>query len=99
MLLLPWCPPFNGLPGPLLSTALAKRASADNGEVPPPAQDGLDGALFPDREHDDRHTVFPGKREGRRVHDLEVLFQRFLMAETVIALGAGVLFRIGGVDA
>src|SRR6478752_6293808 len=39
------------------------QALADGGEMAFPAQHGLDCPPRADREHDDRHTVFPGKRE------------------------------------
>ena len=52
-----------------------------------------------DREHDDRHTVFAGKRECGRVHDLVVALDRLRMGQTVEPLGGRVLFRIGAVDA
>ena len=52
-----------------------------------------------DREHDDRHTVFPGKREGGGVHDLRSLSIASWWVSRVVALGLGVLLRIGGVDA
>ena len=59
---------------------------ADGGDVPLAAQDRLDRAAFPDRKHDDRHPVFPGKREGRRIHDLQVAIERLLVVEAVVAL-------------
>ena len=62
------------------------------------AQDGFDGTLLGDREYDDRHTVFAGKRESRAIHHLQVLLNRFLMADFVVSLGLGVLFRISAVN-
>src|SRR5712671_5317711 len=55
------------------------------------AEHGLDRSLLPDREHDDRHTIFPGKREGGRVHHFEVLLDRLLMGQAVVSLGFFVL--------
>src|SRR5262249_39443363 len=63
------------------------------------AQYGFDSALLGNRKHDDRHTVFAGKRESRSVHHLEVLLERLLMTDFVVPLGFRVFLRIGGIDA
>src|SRR5580658_11369294 len=93
----PWQPPLRRLPrsGPLVGARLL----ADDGKAPFSAQHLLDRTLLPDREYDDRHTVFLGKREGRGIHDLQALIQGLLMAQPIIAFGLRVLFRIGGIDA
>ena len=54
---------------------------------------------FADREHDDRHTVFAGKRERGRIHDLQIAVEGLLMARCVITLRLRVLLRIGAIDA
>src|SRR5277367_3153296 len=74
------------------------RLLADGGKAPFSAQHLLDRALLPDREYDDRHTVFLGKREGRGIHDLQTLIQGLLMAQPVIALGLRITLRIGGIN-
>src|SRR5215469_18013873 len=76
-----------------------QRALADGREVPSSAQDVLDRAMLADREHDDRHTVFLGKRERSRIHDLQPAIHGFLMVEPVKALGFGIMFRIRRIDA
>ena len=47
-------------------------------DAPGAAQDGFDRSRLPDREHDDRHTVFAGKRKRGGIHDLEVALDRLL---------------------
>src|ERR1700681_3180191 len=97
---LPWRPPRSAFAAIIVSHRLSgARGSADGGEMSITAQDGLDGALRPDAKHDDRHTVFPGKREGRRIHDFKVFLQRFLVAEPVVSGGAGIALGIGRIDA
>src|SRR5262245_14693953 len=57
-------------------------------------QNRRDRTWHADRKHDDRHTVFPGKREGGGVHDLQIAIERVLMAEPVIAFRFGVLLWV-----
>src|SRR5215470_11203697 len=58
-----------------LSDQLEQQQSADgplridDGRAPLSLQDRLNRSLGMDREHDDRHMVFLGKREGGGVHD------------------------------
>src|SRR5271168_4777045 len=92
----PWQPSWRLLRSGLQAGA---RLLADNGKAPFSAQHLLDRALLPDREYDDRHTVFLGKREGRGIHDLQALIQGLLMAQAVIAFGIRMLLGIGGIDA
>src|SRR6516164_2409426 len=73
-------------------------SSADDGGAPFPAQHRRDCLLFADREHDDRHTIFPGKREGSGIHHFQVALDCFLVGQAVIAFGVLVLLRIGAVD-
>src|SRR5215472_18510655 len=75
------------------------RSTADRGRATFPAQHGFDRALLADREHDDRYTVFAGKRKGGGVHHLEVALDRFLVGKSLVAGRLGVLFRVGAVDA
>src|SRR5215467_10751144 len=74
-------------------------STADRGRATFPAQHGFDRALLADREHDDRYTVFAGKRKGGGVHHLEVALDRFLVGKSLVAGRLGVLFRVGVVDA
>src|SRR5262245_39586060 len=48
----------------------------DNGRAPLPLQDRLNRSLDVDREHDDRHMVFLGKREGGGIHDFQPALKR-----------------------
>src|SRR6202140_4784124 len=68
---------------------------ANHGRAAFATQNGLDCALVGDREHNDRHPVFPGKREGGRIHHPQVFLDCFLVAELVVTLGFGVLLGIG----
>src|SRR5262249_9406700 len=70
----------------------------DGGGASLPAQHCRDRSFLPDREHDDRHTVFPGKREGGGVHDLQVAFDRLLMGQAPVAFGVFVLVGVRIVD-
>src|SRR6478735_7312538 len=74
-------------------------STADGGRSPFAAQHGLDRALLADREHDDRYTVFAGKRKGGGVHHLEAAVDRLLVGEPLVARRLGVEFRVGAVDA
>src|SRR5215813_1960214 len=92
---------------PWISAKLAARAAlradpaspADDGRSALAAQHGFDRASLADREHDDRYTVFTGKRKGGGVHDLEVTLDRLIVAQPLVALGLGVDLRVGAVDA
>ena len=77
----------------------ADAASADQGGAALAAQNCRNRTRLADREHNDRHTIFPGKREGRRVHHLQIALDRLLVAQAVVSLGLGVLLGIGTVDA
>src|SRR3546814_12146344 len=50
-------------------------------------------------EDKDRDTVFAGKRYGGMVHDAEIVGQHPHVAQGLVAGGAGVLGRVGVVDA
>src|SRR5437016_2953505 len=63
------------------------------------ANHGLDGSLLPDREHNDRHPIFPGKRECGCVQDFEIALNRLLMGQAIITNGIRVFLGIGTVDA
>src|SRR5262247_1414429 len=52
---------------------------ADGGGAPFAAQHRRDRSFFADREHDDRHTVFLGKREGGGIHHFQVALDRLPM--------------------
>src|SRR6516162_10551761 len=95
MWLLPWCPPRSER----LFLLWCLTPSADRGEVTLAAQDGLNRTGLPDREDNDRHTVLPGKREGRRIHDFQVAVERFLVVKMVVALGGRIALGIRGIDA
>src|SRR5215467_8201070 len=62
------------------------------------AQHGLYGALLSDREDNDRHPVFSGKREGGTVHDPEILLDGLLVADFFVTLGFRVFFGVSGVN-
>src|SRR5262245_7612252 len=87
---------------PRMSAELAARAalradpalSADDGRSAFAAQHGFDRASLADREHDDRYTVFAGKRKGGGVHDLEAALDRLVVAQPLVALGLGVDLRV-----
>src|SRR5437773_5503683 len=64
-----------------------------------PRKHGGDRARLADREDDDRDTVFPGKREGRGIHYLEIALDRLLVGESIESLRFRVLPRIGAVHA
>src|SRR5271154_4796007 len=91
---LSWCPPAIRSPLPA-----ERQPSADRGEVPLPAQNGLDRAMLPDRKNDDRHTVLPSKRECRGIHDFQVSVERLLMVETLVSLRIRIALGIGSIDA
>ena len=76
-----------------------RRLFADNRGMTLTAQYLLDRSRLADRKHNDRHTVFAGKREGRGIHHFEVLLDGFLMAQALIALGGRVAFGVGAIDA
>ena len=50
-------------------------------------------------EHDDGHLVVHAEAEGRGVHDLELLLQRFEISDAGVAHGLGVFLRVAVVDA
>src|SRR5688572_17491148 len=60
-------PPPAPRSAPTFDQSLATSTACDGGRAPLAAQNLGDRLRFPDREHDDRHMVFPGKREGRGV--------------------------------
>src|SRR3981081_2224289 len=86
-------------PAALVAPRAPSDSTADGGRSPFAAQHGLDRAFRTDREHDDRYTVFAGKRKGGGVHDLQVAVDRFLVGEPLVARRLGVEFRGGGVNA
>src|SRR5689334_25059538 len=83
----------------VIGPALILSSSADESGAALAAQNGRNRTRLADREHDDRHTVFPGKREGRRVHDLEIALDRLLVGQTIVALSLRVLLRVRAVAA
>src|SRR5579883_2996083 len=82
-----------GLPGP------REGSRTDECRAPFSSQSSQDRTLLPDREHNDRHTVFPGKRECCGVHDLEVLLERLVVGQPLIMLGPGVPLGVSAIDA
>src|SRR5579863_9298888 len=82
---------------PAVVGAPVTRTLTDGGEVPFPAQNVLDRAMLPDREHDDRHMIFLGKRERRRIHDFQAPIQRLLMVEMLEPGGFRILLGIGSI--
>src|SRR5579864_876802 len=91
----PWRPPWRL---PRSGLQVSARPLADDGKAAFSAQHLLDRALLPDREYDDRHTVFLGKREGRGIHDLQAFIQGLLVAQAVVALGLGVPLGVGSIN-
>src|SRR5262245_40019461 len=71
---------------------------ADNGGAPLPAQHCGNRSFLADREHDDRHTIFPSKREGGGIHHFQVALDRLARRQTVVAHGFLVLLRVGAID-
>src|SRR5258707_5917065 len=63
-----------------------RHSIADDGGAPFSAQHRRDRSLFADREHGDRHTVFPSKRESGAIKYFQVEFERLLMRHTFITL-------------
>src|ERR1043166_1361311 len=82
----------------VLPDSVAQFRLADDGRASFAAEYRRDRSRFADREHDDRHTVFPGKREGRGIHHFEGALDGLLMGEALEALRLRVLHRIGAVD-
>src|SRR2546430_9035435 len=76
-----------------------RHSIADDGGAPFSAQHRRDRSLFADREHDDRHTVFPSKREGGAIHYFQVALERLLVSQAVVALGGSVLLGVRAIDA
>src|SRR4051794_20397127 len=83
----------------LRNAVRSKPLRLDDGGVCLTAQHRLDRALFPDRKHDDRHTIFPGKREGGGVHDFQIAVERLPVSEAVGAGGGLSPLPSGRVDA
>ena len=61
--------------------------------------DALQRSRDGNREHLEQHVLVATERERRGVHDLQVLDDRFVERELVVALRGGILVRVGGVDA
>src|SRR5215471_12143068 len=57
-----------------------------------------EGPLLVNREYQNRNPVLTRQRDGGRVHHLEVPREHLEVAESVIALGIGLLARIGAID-
>src|SRR5271166_5975773 len=76
----------------------SRRLFANDGEPSLSTQYRGDRPLLTDREHDDRHTVFPSKRKGGAIHHLEVARDCLLVSQSLVALGVVVLFWVGAVD-
>ena len=66
---------------------------------PLPEQRGADRAGLVHREDDDRDAVVAREREGGGVHHLQVLGDRLVVGEALVARRARVFLRVGGVDA
>src|SRR5215471_20848591 len=92
------------MPSVPLSLSLRPRAprppiSADDRSMPPAGDDGCDSIPLVNREHDDRHTIFPSKRERRRIHDPQIALDGLLVGEPVEAARVRILLGVGTVDA
>src|SRR5512140_2785882 len=61
--------------------------------------DPLQCTVLEDGEYVDRQLLVPAQGECRRVHHLAVLHERLVEGDLVVARGALVLHRVGGVDA
>src|SRR5438270_9122922 len=96
-MVLPWLPPER-LFCLLDATNSRWTMSSDECGAPFAAQNGRNRTRLADREHNDRHTIFPGKREGRRVHDLEVALDRLVVGQALVTLGLWVQLRVGAVN-
>src|SRR5215470_6812370 len=70
----------------------------DNCRAPLPLQDRLNRSLGVDREHDDRHMIFLGKREGGSIHDFQPALERLPVGQAVITLSGVVLLGISAVN-
>src|ERR1051326_3524246 len=55
--------------------------------------------LLEDAEDVDRQLLVAAERERRRVHHLQVAYDRLVEAQARVALGTRIALRIGGVDA
>src|ERR1700722_6662436 len=73
-------------------------SAADDGRSALSAQHGFDRAARGDREHDDRYTVFAGKRKRCGIHDLEVALDRLVMGQPLESGRGLVGLRVGAVD-
>jgi hypothetical protein len=56
--------------------------------VPSPAST-LPGCPSPDREHDDGNIVVAAQRDGRSIHDFQVVGEHSVVIDDVIARAAG----------
>src|SRR5215831_1105198 len=70
----------------------------DDRIAPAPLHDLGKPAILEDREDQDRDAVFPGQRDRRGIHDLQVAGQYLVIVEPVEAAGFGVAHRIGIID-
>src|SRR5437868_6801304 len=61
--------------------------------------DALQRAVLEDREYIDGELLIAAQRERRRIHHLEVLHERLVEGDLVVARRGLVLHRIGGVHA
>src|SRR3974390_780502 len=74
------------------------RNLADDGRASLATQNGLDRTPLGNRKDDDRHPVFPGKREGGGIHDPQILLNGLLVAQALVPLGFRVFLGVGGVN-
>src|SRR6185503_16149880 len=59
----------------------------------------LQGVLLEDAEHVDRQLLVAAQREGGRVHDFQVAGDRLVEADLGVALRAGIVLGVLGIDA
>src|SRR6185437_5959424 len=71
----------------------------DDGRASLAAQHRFYRGFFRDRKHDDRYTIFAGKRESGPVHHPEILFEGLLVAQLFVSLCLGVFLGVGGINA
>src|SRR6516162_3324302 len=92
------------MPSVPLSLSLRPRAprppiSANDRGMSPAGNDGCNRISLVDREHDDRHTIFPSKRERRRIHDPQIALDCLPVGEPVEAPRVRIFLGVGTVDA
>src|SRR5215203_4564789 len=76
----------------------AAASRSDDGRGVAPRENAGDRARRVDRADDHRQPALAREREGGGVHDPQIPGDRLVVGEAVVALGAGVGLRVGGVD-